>query len=121
MPLVAPALLQRRFHTIPTHVWITRICLSVISLLVLRQRFVSQFQQTANIRNNLHAASPDNTLSTLDKQLPCTVDSYQFQQDYFLTEKKGALFVRYTVLTTLYLRNGKPGRLIFADSAGMGQ
>lgn len=88
--------------------------------MVLRQRFFSQFQQSANIRNNLHTVSPDNTPFPLDKQLLCTVGSYQFQQDYFLTEKKGALFVRYTVLTTLYLRNGKPGRLIFCRQRGYG-
>ncbi|WP_163033551.1 hypothetical protein [Pseudomonas viridiflava] len=113
MPFVAPALLQRCFQTIPTHVWRTRICLSDISYVMPRQRFVRQFQTTAIIRNNLHIASPDNTRLAHDKQLLRTVGSCQFQQDYFLTQKKGALFARYTVVTTLYLRNGKPGRLIF--------
>ncbi|WP_449117185.1 hypothetical protein [Pseudomonas viridiflava] len=113
MPFVAPALLQRCFQTIPPNVWITPICPSDISLVVPHKRFVRQFQTTPIIRNNLHIACPDNTRPARDKQLPRTVGSCHFQQDYFLTQKKGALFARYTVVTTLYLRNGKPGRLIF--------
>ncbi|MFA0995385.1 MULTISPECIES: hypothetical protein [Pseudomonas syringae group] len=83
---------------------------------------MARFSSPTIIGNNLQRTAPEYPGIVTYIQ-PWRAGSFkEFEEDYFLTAKKGASFARYWVINTLYLRNDKPKRPSFTiETAGSGQ